>query len=116
MVIDRRRGERVHVAIRARIRINVTCEGELVNLSESGALLRVPRPHQPDRQVTLAIDTHEPLHLAARVVRSLPVVPDPGANAGVPGYEVAITFLDQGPTTTSAIRKVIAIGHPIPMG
>ena len=114
MIIERRRAERVHVAIRARL--NVTCEGVLVNLSESGALLRVPRPHKPDRQVTLAIDTREPLYLAARVVRSLPVVPDPAANAGLPKYEVAITFLDQGPATTSAIRSVIAIARPIPIG
>lgn len=103
---NRRTAERIRFAIR--VRVNVTCEGMLVDLSQSGALLRVPRAQEPQRQVTVAIEAEPPLHLAARVVRCTPVsVETESATLARSEYEVAVEFLDVGRNTAEQVRRII---------
>ena len=69
---EHRRSKRVRPG-RLRVRLHRTCEGILVNISESGALVQVPSAMAPDRQVTVNLDIGEtPFQLRGRVVRSSP--------------------------------------------
>ena len=72
-----------------RIRVNVTCEGTLVVLTGSGAIVQVPRaPRQS--QATLAIEQSEGTqYLAARVVSAVPHIAGPERME----YRVALEFL-----------------------
>lgn len=103
---NQRKTERVRFPLP--VRINVTCEGRLIDLSEGGALLRVPRHQKPEKQVTLAIQGRETVHLAARVVRSTPVPVDTrSAPSPRTEYEVAVAFLDAGQATGAKVRHLI---------
>lgn len=105
---ERRRAPRLPCALR--VRVNVTREGVLVDLSEGGALLRLPRPQQPDGQITLTIEDREPVHLAARVVRCAPAAET--ELAARKEYHVAVQFLNVGGDAAAAVRR-IARNNPV---
>ena len=107
-VPDRRRAERIQFAFR--VRVNVTSEGILVDLSEGGALLLLSRAQEAGKQVTLAIESKaETVHLTARVVRltGLPMETET-ATLARNEYEVAVEFLDLHRDTATAIRRIMA--------
>ncbi len=89
-----------------RVRLNVTCEGFLIALSEAGALVQLPRPPLPDRQTTLAIedDGGDTLHLPARIVRSVPHAQHTLARTV---HYVAVEFLELPRATAAAVRGII---------
>jgi c-di-GMP-binding flagellar brake protein YcgR len=103
---DRRRAERLRFALR--VRVNVTREGILVDLSEGGALLLLSRPQNPDAQITLTIEDREPVHLAARVVRCTPAaVETESATLARKEYHVAVQFLNVGRDAAEAVRRIV---------
>lgn len=103
---ERRRAERLRFALR--VRVNVTREGILVDLSEGGALLLLSRPQDPDKQITLMIEDREPVHLAARVVRCTPAsVETESATLARKEYYVAVQFIDVGRDASAAVRRIV---------
>lgn len=109
---ERRRAERLRYALR--VRVNVTREGILVDLSEGGALLLLSRPQDPDKQITLTIEDHEPVHLAARVVRCTPAsVETESATLKRKEYHVAVQFLDVGREAAAAVRRIVENNPPL---
>jgi hypothetical protein len=104
---ERRRAERMRFALR--VRVDVTREGILVDLSEGGALLLLSRPQNPDKQITLMIEDHEPVLLAARVVRCTPAsVETESATLARKEYHVAVQFLNVGRDAAAAVRRIVA--------
>jgi hypothetical protein len=89
-----------------RVRLNVTCEGPLLALSEDGAVLHLPAAQPAHRQATLAIETrnHQTLQLPARVIQSIPQSTGGSARSD---HQVAIEFLELPPDTTLAVRRLI---------
>ena len=103
---ERRRAERLRFAMR--VRVNVTREGILVDLSSGGALLLLSRPQAPDTQITLTIEDREPVHLAARVVRCTPAsVETESATLARKEYHVAVQFLDVGRDAAASVRRIV---------
>ena len=103
---ERRKAQRLRFALR--VRVNVTREGILVDLSESGALLLLSRPQDPDKRITLTIEDHQPVHLAARVVRCTPAsVETESATLARKEYHVAVQFLDVGRDAAEAVRRIV---------
>jgi c-di-GMP-binding flagellar brake protein YcgR len=103
---ERRTAKRLRFALR--VRVDVTREGILVDLSEGGALLLLSRPQDPGKQMTLTIEDHEPVHLAARVVRCTPAsVETESATLARKEYHVAVQFLDIGRDAAEAVRRIV---------
>lgn len=89
-----------------RVRVNVTCEGILIALTEQGAVVQLPTAQTPQRQTTLAIEGNggETLHLPARVVRSVRMAQHTSARAE---HYVAVEFLELPRGTAAAVRRII---------
>ena len=104
---NRRKTERIPLV--ARIRLNVMTEGLLTDLSEGGALLRLRRSQEPDRQVTLTIEEGDgALHLPARIVRSTPVsLHQESATPARTEFQVAVEFLQSSRHSGSAVRGMV---------
>ncbi len=81
---ERRRSQRTHVATSVKVAWHtedgrfVTEQAETVDVSASGALLRMEKDH-PLRQVVELIRGPEPEHTLARVMRSGSLSPEGGA-------------------------------------
>lgn len=105
--LDRRRAERVPFALR--IRLNVTCQGILVDLSEGGALLYVSIEQPFDRRVTLSIDWNNgKVDVPARVVRCTPrQVESESATLTRKEYHVALEFLPLNRDQADKIQEII---------
>ena len=109
---ERRQAERLRYALR--VRVNVTREGILVDLSEGGALLRLSRPQDPDKQITLTIEDAEPVHLAARVVRCTQAsLETESATLARKEYHVAVQFIDMGRDVAAAVRRIVDNNPPV---
>ena len=104
---NRRRSERFRFVLP--VRVNVTGPGILIDLSETGALLRLPRAQEPQKQVTVAIEGQPSVQpLPARVVRCTKVsVETETATLARTEYEVAVEFLGAGQQTAARIRLII---------
>ena len=92
-----------------RIRLHRTCEGFLVNISETGALVQVPLAMRPDRHITLNLELHDALlRLPARVVRSIPQ-PLQTAEATLTRteYKVALEFDDLPLDQAAALKRLL---------
>ena len=89
-----------------RVRINVTCSGILIALSEDGAIVQLPTPQPPHRQTTLAIEYEdgETVYIPARIVRTEPQTPSAPAR---PEHHVVVEFLELSRQTAAAIRALI---------
>lgn len=105
---DRRRSRRVSPGP-LRVRLHRTCEGILVDISETGALVQVPSSMPPDRRVTLNLESHDALlRLPGRVVRSIPhQVQLAAATLARTEFQVAVEFSDLPEDQVSALRRLI---------
>lgn len=103
---ERRKAQRLRFALR--VRVNVTREGILVDLSEGGALLLLPRPQDTNTQIALTIEAAEPVHLSARVVRCTQAsVETESATLARQEYHVAVEFLDVSGDAAAAVGKLV---------
>lgn len=92
-----------------RVRLHRACEGILVDISETGALVQIPWSMPPDRKVMLNLEAHDALlQLPGRVVRSLPhQVQLPEATLARKEYHVAVEFSDLPAEQVAALRRLI---------
>ena len=104
----RRRSARVRPGP-LRIRFHRTCEGILVDISETGALVQVPSSMSLDRKIVLNLEAHDALlQLPGRVVRSLPYqVQLAEATLARKEYHVAVEFSDLPDDQVAALRRLI---------
>jgi hypothetical protein len=105
---DRRRAARVRPGP-LRVRLHRTCEGILLDISETGALVQVPTSMPTDRTVTLSLEGHDLLlRLPGRVVRSSPhQVELASATLARKEYKVAVEFSDVPQDQADALRRLI---------
>ena len=82
--------------------------GLLVNISATGALVRMPESLAPDSEWPTLIETEPgPVELRARVVRSHALsIPLPGTTPGGPEYAVALVFTELPPRTKAALKTL----------
>ena len=92
-----------------RVRLHRTCEGILVDISESGALVQVPWKMTPDRQVTVNLDIGDaPLQLHGRVVRSSPhKLQMADATLARTEYQIAVEFSELPPDQVAALQRLL---------
>lgn len=104
---ERRKAERVRPGpLRVRV---FRSEGSLIDISLSGAFVRLPRLEAVDAEVTLIVDWDEKaLLLRARVVRSVPQRVQL-ANAVLKRieYHVALQFVGLPPETVTTLRELL---------
>ena len=107
---DRRRATRVRPGP-LRVRLHRTCEGILVDISETGALVQVPSSIAADRPVTLSLESHDALlRLPGRVVRSIPhQVELASATLARKEYKIAVEFTTLPDDQVDALRRLIKI-------
>lgn len=105
---DRRRVERIRLGP-LRVRLHGTREGSLIDISELGALVRLPTPQTPDKQISLHLEWKgETVELQARVIRSTPHrVELPTAVLARTEYQVALEFSDLSQDTVTTLRRII---------
>lgn len=103
-----RRAERVRPGP-LRVRLHRTCEGVLVDISETGALVHVPWAPTVDKPITLNLELQDALlRLPARVVRSVPQqLQMAEATLARTEYKVALEFSDLPPDMAAALRRLI---------
>ena len=91
-----------------KVRVNVSWEGALLDLSETSALVRVPMAPPIDRQTTVAIKDAdgEPLYLSGRVVLSIPQTWGPGRARQE--HHIVVEFFGLAPETQRSLRSIIA--------
>ena len=91
-----------------RVRVNVTWEGTLLELSETSALVRVPTAPPTDRQTTVIVNCEdgETLYLPGRVVLSIPQTWGPGR--AKQEHHIVVEFFGLTADTLDALRNVIA--------
>lgn len=87
----------------------MTREGILIDLSEGGALLLLPRAQDAGKQVSLMIEAgSETVHLSARVIRCTPrPVETESATLARTEYQVAVEFLDVRRDTAETVRRIM---------
>lgn len=92
-----------------RVRLHRACEGILVDISATGALLRVPLALTPDRQITFKLEVEDAsLQLSGRVVRSNPQqLQMAHATLARTEYQVAVEFSDLPPEQAAALQKLL---------
>lgn len=91
-----------------RVRVNVTWEGTLLELSETSALVRVPTAPPTDRQTTVVINGEdgEPLYLPGRVVLSIPQTWGPGR--AKQEHHIVVEFFGVSAENLETPRQIIA--------
>jgi len=106
--VERRKAARVQFEP-LRVRMDLSREGILVDLSEGGALLVMPMSPPRDNKFTVNIEWNNTwVELAARVVRlEQRQVRLASATLARKDYNVALEFLDMTPDRTVAIRRII---------
>ncbi len=105
---EHRRATRVHPGPLS-VRLHRTCEGILVNISESGALVQIPSSLSPDLAVTVHLEGGDaPLQLSGRVVRSIPHKLEMAeATLTRTEYQVAVQFSDLPPDQAAALKRLL---------
>ena len=87
-----------------RVRLNISCEGRLIALSHTGAVVQLPSPQVPERQTTVILEGDgEKIYLPARVVRSIPYKRQTTSSA----HHVAVEFLQLSPGTEVALGRIL---------
>jgi hypothetical protein len=91
------------------VRFHRTCEGILVDISETGALVQIPSSMTPERKIVLNLEADDALlKLPGRVVRSLPhQVRMAEATLARREYHVAVEFSDLPEEQVMALRRLI---------
>lgn len=92
-----------------RVRLHRTCEGILVDLSETGALVQLPIAPAPQKEVTLQVEWDDTtLQLRARVIHSSPqALHLPSATLVRPTFHVAVEFSAVEPDTATMVRRIL---------
>lgn len=110
--LNRRRAARVRPGP-LRVRLHRTCEGILVDISQTGALVQVPAAQSLDKRITLNLEALDAmLQLPGRVVRSIPhQVQLAEATLARREYHVAVEFGDVSPEQAEALRRLITISE-----
>lgn len=92
-----------------RVRLHRECEGILVNISETGALVQVPWALAPDKQITFKLEIEDAsLQLSGRVVRTKPQqLQMAEATLARMEYQVAVRFTDLPPEQAAALQKLL---------
>ena len=105
---ERRRAVRVRPGP-LRVRLHRTCEGILVDISETGALVQVPSSQAAQKHVTLQVEWHDVMvPLRARVIRSLPHrVQLATATLARAEYQVALEFSDISPAEATFLKMMV---------
>jgi hypothetical protein len=81
------------------VRVNVTYDGTLLDLTDRGAVVELRAAQTPERQTTVAlIDMGETLHLPARVVASV---------RHVDAHRVTFEFFNLPRQTLAALRRLL---------
>jgi hypothetical protein len=90
------------------VRVNVTWESTILELSETSALVRVPAAPPTDRQTTVMIKSQdgESIYLPGRVVLSIPQTCGPGRNRQE--YHIVVEFFGLSKEHLAALRHIIA--------
>ena len=104
---ERRRAARVKPGP-LRVRFHRTCEGILIDISETGALVQLPST-PPARQVTFQLEVEDvTIALHAHVVRTKPYkVELPTATLARPAYHVALEFKDLTSSAVAAVKHIV---------
>ena len=105
---ERRRAARVRPGP-LRVRLHRTCEGILVDISETGALVQVPSAIAANKPVTLSLESPDVLlRLPGRVIRSIPHQLElASATLARKEYKVAVEFSDIPTDQVEALRRLI---------
>ena len=105
---ERRRAVRVRPGP-LRVRLHRTCEGILVDISETGALVQVPASQAPQKTLTLQLEWRDAIvPLRARVVRSKPhQVHLATATLARAEYQVAVEFSDISPDDVLLLKNIV---------
>jgi c-di-GMP-binding flagellar brake protein YcgR len=105
---ERRRAIRVRPGP-LRVRLHRTCEGILVDISETGALVQVPSSQAAQKHVTLQVEWRDAVvPLRARVIRSLPQrVQLATATLARAEYQVALEFSDISPAEATFLKTMV---------
>lgn len=90
------------------VRVNVTWQSTILELSETSALVRVPAAPPTDRQTTVVIKSEdgESIYLPGRVVLSIPQTCGPGRARQE--YHIVVEFFGLSAEHRKAIRDIIA--------
>lgn len=91
------------------MRFHRTCEGILLDISETGALVQLPSTLPAVKQVTLQLEFQDvTVALEARVVRTNPHQPTlPTATLARPSFHVALEFAELTSAPAAAIRHIV---------
>ena len=105
---ERRRAVRVRPGP-LRVRLHRACEGILVDISETGALVQVPSSQATQKHVTLQVEWQDAVvPLRARVVRSMPQrVHLATATLARAEYQVALEFSDITPAEAAFLKTMV---------
>ena len=104
---DRRRAERARPdSVCVRIH---SLEGLVIDISESGVLVRVPTSQAPDTLISMTLDWNAGfVRLSGRVVRSVPyLVQQPTGAPLQTEHLVAIEFTDVSEKSAAALQRLI---------
>jgi hypothetical protein len=90
------------------VRVNVTWQSTILELSETSALVRVPAAPPTDRQTTVVIKSEdgESLYLPGRVVLSIPQTWGPGRTRQE--HHIVVEFFGLTGDHLAALRHIIA--------
>ena len=105
---ERRRAARVKPGP-LRVRFHRTCEGILLDISETGALVQLPSTPPTLKEITLQLEYQDvTVALHARVVRSDPhKLQLPTATITRPAYHVALEFADLTSAAAAAVKHIV---------
>jgi hypothetical protein len=90
------------------VRVNVTWQSTLLELSETSALVRVPTAPPTDRQTTVVIKNEdgESIYLPGRIVLSIPQTWGPGRARQE--HHIVVEFFGVAGETKAALKQIIA--------
>ena len=105
---ERRRSQRVQPGP-LRVRLHRMCEGFLVDISATGALVRLPAAQPPDKRITLQLEWQaETVQLTARVVRSTPQqMSTASATLARTEYHVAVEFSEIPADSAPVLERLL---------
>jgi len=90
------------------VRVNVTWQSRLLELSDTSALVRVPTAPPTDRQTTVVIKSEdgESIYLPGRIVLSIPQTWGPGRVRQE--HHIVVEFFGLSAETKAALQQIIA--------
>lgn len=95
------------------VRVNVTWQSTLLELSETSALVRVPAAPPTERQTTVVIkgEDGESIYLPGRIVLSIPQTW--GVGRAKQEHHIAVEFFGLSAETKASLQHIIASSSEI---